>query len=215
VSARAVLFDLDGLLVDSEPCWKRAEEVVLRRHGREFSRAIAVTHMGMRMAEGVAVMLRAYDLGHLDAGEFGEELTAAFLAELEGGFAKRPGADHAVALAASLGPLAIASSSPHRVIDRALELGAWSDRFPVRGSGNEVARGKPAPDLFLLVARRVGLAPAHCTVLEDSRHGVAAAKAAGMRCVAVPSPDFDAAEFAGRADLVLGSLADLRDVHLR
>jgi len=215
VSARAVLFDLDGLLVDSEPCWKRAEQVVLERHDRRFSRAIAVTHMGMRMAEGVAVMLEAYDLAHVDAERFATELTDAFLVELGTDFAKLPGADHAVALAASLGPLAIASSSPHRVIDRALQLGGWERSFPLRGSGDEVARGKPAPDLFLLVAERLGVPPGCCTVLEDSRHGVAAAKAAGMRCIAVPSPDFPAAELAWNADLVLGSLADLRDVHLR
>ena len=215
MSTRGVLFDLDGLLVDSEPCWKRAEQVVLERHDRRFSRAIAVTHMGMRLAEGVAVMLRAYDLAHLDAERFGEELIDAFLAELERDFAKLPGADHAIALAASLGPIAIASSSPHRVIDRALRLGGWDAAFAWHGLGDEVARGKPEPDLFLLGADRLGIPAERCTVLEDSRHGVAAAKAAGMRCIAVPSPDFGATELAGSADLVLASLADLRDVHLR
>ena len=205
-AAQGFLFDLDGLLIDSEPLWKRAEEVVLARLGRQFSHRIAVQHMGMRMQECAEGMVAAYDLRDCTPEQFASDLVDAFLAEMDRGVEAMPGADRAIRTAASHGVLAIASSSPMRIIDRALEHFGWSRRFIVRCSGDEVANGKPAPDIFLETARRLGIEPARCTVLEDSLNGARAARAAGMHCVAVPGADFDTGQFEECADAILTSL---------
>ena len=126
-----------------------------------------------------------------------------------------PGVVAAIALFGRCGlRLAIASSSPRRLIDAVCgRLGL--DGIEVRCSAMDEARGKPAPDVYLTAARRLGVAPANCLALEDSPNGVAAAKAAGMRCVAVPDPLLAADPRYHRADLVLRSLTDLDEAALR
>jgi HAD superfamily hydrolase (TIGR01509 family) len=203
---QAFLFDLDGLLIDSEPLWKRAESVVLARLGRSFDHQIAVAHMGMRMSECAAGMVAAYGLEDCTPERFATDLVEALLAEFDDGLAAMPGAHEAIRSAADRGVLAIASGSPLRVIERALDHFGWAPHFRVLCSADDVPRGKPAPDVFLEAARRLEVEPARCTVLEDSLNGARAARAAGMRCVAVPGADFDGAQFEGYADLVLESL---------
>ncbi len=206
--SRPVLFDLDGLLIDSEPHWFAAEEEVLAAHGSAWSEAVATAHMGMRVLEAVPVMLRAYGIS-ADVPTFARAIVDALLRRFETGLHAMPGAERALALA---GPgAALASSSPFPVIRRALSLFGWS--FPVVCSGDEVLRGKPAPDIFLLAAERLGVAPEACIVLEDSPNGLRAAKAAGMACIVVPNPASDPSDFGG-ADLVLASLLDLDPRHL-
>lgn len=202
----AVVFDLDGLLVDSEPIWGRVTRALLAGHGFEYENVVAERHMGMRLADVVDVLLEHYPVA-TGRDAFGAELTDAVVAEFGRTLHPMPGAEDALSLVRALGlPTALASSSTHAVIDAALGRFGWS--FDAVCSGDEVERGKPAPDIFRLAAKRLGVAADRCVALEDSRNGIRAAKAAGMKTIAV------ARDRAG-ADLVLASLEDLRPDHLR
>jgi HAD superfamily hydrolase (TIGR01509 family) len=203
---QAFLFDLDGLLIDSEPLWKRAEKTVLAQFDRTFSQEIAVAHMGMRMQECAEGMVAAYGLVECSPERFASDLVEALLAEFDRGLEAMPGAHAAIRAAADRGRLAIASGSPLRVIERALDRFGWTRHFSVLCSADEVSRGKPAPDVYLEAARRLGVEPSGCTVLEDSLNGARAARAAGMRCIAVPGADFEVAQFGDCADTILLSL---------
>ncbi len=204
---RVVVFDLDGLLIDSEPHWFAAEEEVIAAHGGVWSESVAASHMGMRVLEAVPVMLSAYGI-KADVPTFARAIVDALLRRFGGGLAEMAGAGRAIRLA---GPrVALASSSPFHAIRKALSIMGWT--FPVVCSGDEVARGKPAPDIFLLAADRLGVAPGACVVLEDSPNGLRAAKAAGMACIVVPNSACDRRDFDG-ADLVLGSLLELEPRH--
>jgi HAD superfamily hydrolase (TIGR01509 family) len=120
------------------------------------------------------------------------------------------GAVEAVRRAAARWPLAIASSSNPELIDVVLRTAGLSELFPVAVSSQEVARGKPSPDVYIEAARRLGVEPAHCAAVEDSHNGIRSAKAAGMRVVAVPNPHFPPdAEALAQADAVVQSVAEL------
>lgn len=197
----AVVFDLDGVLVDSEPLHLRAANRVLERYGCAISEAEYIGYIGLGERATWKQWKRRYGLAPPV-----DELVAAHSAErcraIAAGVEPIPGS---VALARDLHaaavPLAIASSSTRPVIDALLEALGVSALFPVRVSGEdpEVSRSKPAPDVYLAAARHLGVAPAACLAIEDSEPGVRAAVAAGMHCVAVPNrwtrhQDFSAAD---------------------
>jgi HAD superfamily hydrolase (TIGR01509 family) len=119
------------------------------------------------------------------------------------------GAVDAVKRLAARWPLGLASSSNRELIDVVLEAGGIADLFKATVSSEEVAAGKPAPDVYVEVARRLGLEPAECTAVEDSHNGIRSAKAAGLRCVAIPNARFPPGDAVADADIVLGSLAEL------
>jgi len=106
-------------------------------------------------------------------------------------------------------PLGLASSSNHEVIEAVLAAGGIAACFRVAVSSEEVLRGKPAPDVYLEAARRLGVEPGACAAIEDSHNGIRSAKAAGMRCVAIPNAHFPPGEATAEADVVVGSLAEL------
>jgi HAD superfamily hydrolase (TIGR01509 family) len=169
-----------------------------------YDRAVIPAMRGSRLGDVVAILARAHDL----APDFGGALLDTLRTEFHRLLDPMPGAAHALDLVTSLGwPAAVASSSPLALIDAAVARCGWATRFRALCSGDEVAHGKPAPDVFLLAARRLRCAPADCVVFEDSANGIRAARAAGMRCIAVPSPEVDAAALG--AGLVLPSLAAL------
>jgi HAD superfamily hydrolase (TIGR01509 family) len=203
---RAVVFDLDGVLIDSEPIWERVTRELLARHGRTFDRVIADQHMGMRLVDVVAAVLEAHDL-EIDPVEFARDLLDNLLAEFERTLTRMPGAEDALTLARSLGlAVALATGSPRRVVDAVIVRYGWS--FDTICTGDDVAQGKPAPEIYQLAATRLGVQPAACVAIEDSKNGVRAAKAAGMACIAVPDP-WDP------ADLTLPTLETLTVQHLR
>lgn len=206
----AVIFDMDGLLVDTEVVWEKVEVALLATHGATYIHEIARLHMGMRLEEAVAVMVREYGLT-MDPGIFGTELVDALLAELAHEVRPMPGAEALMAQAAAWGgPVAIASGSPMRVVQHVVAHFGWGELLTTICSGDEVARGKPAPDIFLLAAQRLGVEPTRCLVLEDSLNGARAAHAAGMRCIAVPNPAYEPSAFVGIADPILPTLEGLR-----
>ncbi len=207
---RGVIFDMDGLLIDSEPLWQEAEREFLAAHGRRYNPLIAKRHLGLRPQDVIAVMQRDY-LMEGDPEALGQELIARLLDRYTHGLRPLPGAGEAIHMLGGIYPAAIASSSPMAVIHHVVERFGWDRSLVALCSGEEVTLGKPAPDLFLLASARLSVPPPACCVLEDSLTGVRAAKAARMRCIAVPTLMFaDPGEFAGLADLVLGSLIELR-----
>lgn len=204
---QAILFDMDGLLVDSEPVWGLAEQRLMQRWGGEWTdadmhacRGTGIPETARRMAERAG---RDYD-----AERDPDALVEAFL-ELVPTIQDQPGAQELVAAASEAGlRLAVASSSPRRVVSRVLEGRALWSRFEVIVTGDDVARKKPDPAIFLLAAERCAIEPARCLVLEDSMPGVIAATRAGIPVIAVP--ELDRASFEPLADAVVHDLVEAR-----
>jgi HAD superfamily hydrolase (TIGR01509 family) len=201
----AVLFDNDGLLLDTESVWSRAEETLFERRGRTFT----IDHK--RALVGSSEQIAGRKLaGFLDEPgrerEIMEELNDLVLAELEGGVDPMVGAVELIAVLQAAGvPVALVSNSPRRVIERSHEVAATGISFEVVVSGHEVPEAKPAPDAYLEACRQLGVRPAASVVaLEDSPGGVAAAAAAGLFVIGVPSVPGVRLE----ADLLASTLED-------
>ena len=205
----AVVFDLDGLLLDSEQLWDEAREQLARERGGRWHENAQRDMMGMSSLEWSRYMHEVIGLP-----EPPEEINREVVLRMARPYRERlpvvPGAREAVERLAARWPLGLASSSNRELIDLALELMGIAERFKATVSSEEVARGKPAPDVYLEAARRLGVDPERAAAVEDSENGILAAKAAGMRAIAIPNRHFPPGEAAlARADVVLHSLADL------
>ena len=205
----AVVFDLDGIIVDSEHVWDDVrQELAEERGGRWHDRA-SRDMMGMSSPEWSRYM---HDV--IGLAESPEEINAEVVRRMEAGYRERlpliPGAVEAVERLAARWPLGLASSSNRELIDLALESSGLGRLFAATVSSEEVARGKPAPDVYLEAARRLGVPPGRCAAIEDSENGILSAKAAGMRVLAIPNPQFPPApEALAEADAVLASIVEL------
>lgn len=183
---RAIIFDMDGLLVDSEPVWKIAEDDLIVAHGAQPTVTVRERIIGMRLDEMFVVFREAYNLKP-SIPELVDDLVERMCALIPIHVTVRPGAVELLDFVAEKNiPIALASSSPIAVIDATMDAMGWHDIFTLRVSGDEVDRGKPAPDVYLETARRMGVDPSVCLALEDSPNGSRAAVAAGMMCYAVP-----------------------------
>lgn len=206
----AVILDLDGVLVDSEQAWDRARRDVVREHGGTWRPGATRAMMGMSAPEW-----SRYLHAELGVGLPPAEIDRAVVARLEGHYRERlpliDGAREAVAALAARWPLGLASSSNREIIDLVLELAGLEPHFAATVSSEEVGRGKPAPDVYLEAARRLGVAPQRCLAVEDSTNGLRSAAAAGMTVVAFPNRAFPPAEDAlALAAATIGSLGELR-----
>jgi HAD superfamily hydrolase (TIGR01509 family) len=185
----AVIFDLDGVLLDSEQRWNEAKQQLVRTAGGRWPEDAPTAMMGMSSPEWSAYMRDELGVPR-DAAAINSEIVGL----MEQGYARElpllPGARAAVAALAAHWPLGLASSSNREIIDLVLELAGFDGAFAVTISSEEVARGKPAPDVYLEAARRLGIAPDRCVAIEDSANGLRAADAAGMAVVAVPNPHY-------------------------
>ncbi len=182
---RAVLFDLDGLLIDSEPIWFRVEERVMAELGGRWSHADQAACVGGTLPRTAAYMLALASTATSDV-EVQGLLVSGMAAELRAGVALRPGAEPLLdALAVAGVPCGLVSSSYRVLVDVALDA-IGVERFAISVAGDEVRRPKPDPEPYLTAAHRLGVEPASCVVFEDAPAGVAAAEAAGCVCVAVP-----------------------------
>jgi sugar-phosphatase len=211
----AVVLDMDGLLIDTEPVWRAAQSAVFAGFGVELSESDLLDSTGQPIEELIPVWRRRSPGVELTDDEIADRITGQVIAYVKARGRPMPGVAAAIALFERCGlRLAIASSSPLRLIDAVCDrLGLT--RIKVRCSAMDEARGKPAPDVYLTAARRLGVAAASCLALEDSPHGIASARSAGMRCVAVPDPLLAADPRYREADLVLESLTRLDQMALR
>jgi len=205
----AVVFDLDGVLLDSEQVWDEAREQLAEERGGRWHPQAQKDMMGMSSTEWSRYMHDTIGLPEPPEQinrEVVERLSAIYREHLPA----LPGAREAVERLAARWPLGLASSSNRELIDLALELLGVEHLFAATVSSEEVASGKPAPDVYLEAARRLGVDPTEAAAVEDSNNGILAAKAAGMRVVALPNrhfpPDPAALE---QADAVLDSLGEL------
>jgi HAD superfamily hydrolase (TIGR01509 family) len=206
---RALVFDLDGVLLDSEQVWNEAKEELVREQGGRWREDAPRKMMGMSSPEWAG-----YLHDELGVPLEPEAISDEVVRRLERIYRDRlPLTDGAIEAVERMGarlPLGLASSSNREIIDLFLELSGLGSRFAVTLSSEEVAHGKPAPDVYLEVLRRLRADPAESVAVEDSENGIRAAKAAGMRVVAVPNPHYPPAPGAlSEADDVLTSLHEL------
>ncbi|MFJ5304836.1 HAD family hydrolase [Streptomyces sp. NPDC088350] len=207
----SVIFDLDGTLVDSEPNYYEATRRTLAEHGvPDFTWAQHERFVGISTQETLALLKERHGL-NAPVAELLAETNRRYLALARAATRVYPEMRKFVELLAAEGvPMAVASGSSPEAIEAILTGTGLDASLRTVVSADEVARGKPAPDVFLEAARRLGAAPADCVVLEDAAPGAAAAHAAGMRCVAIPyvAAQADAPEFATAGLLLRGGQAE-------
>lgn len=205
----AVVFDLDGVLIQTEELWDEVREQLARERGGRYDAETQRAMMGMSSPEWSRYMHEVVGLPE-PPDEIAREVVERMAARYREHLPLIDGAEAAVERLAARWPLGVASSSNRELIDLALELSSLARCFEATVSSEEVARGKPAPDVYLEACRRLGAEPARSVAVEDSHAGIASAKAAGMRVIAIPNPSFPPGEEAlGQADLVLRSLKEL------
>jgi len=205
----AVVFDLDGVIVDSEHVWDAAREALARERGERWHENAQRDMMGMSSVEWSRYM---HDVIGLEDPP--EEISAEVVRRLEAIYREElpliEGAPEAVARLAERWPLGVASSSNRQIIDLVLELADLDRFFRATVSSEEVPRGKPAPDVYLEAARRLGTDPRKCAAVEDSHNGILSARAAEMRVVAIPNTRYPPGEEAlAAADVVIRSITEL------
>jgi HAD superfamily hydrolase (TIGR01509 family) len=189
----AVVFDLDGLLIDSEQVWDAAREELAKERGGRWHPQAQRDMMGMSSPEWSRYM---HDV--IGVPDPPDQINAEVVRRVERIYREHlpliPGAQDAVRRLAQRWPLGLASSSNRELIDLALELMGIAGCFQATVSSEEVARGKPSPDVYLEAASRLGADPARCVAIEDSSNGIRAGHAAGMAVIAVPNPHYPPAE---------------------
>ena len=209
MTVRATVFDMDGLLIDSEILWHQAEVEIFGDLGVPLADAEGRSTKGMYVEEVVRFWYARYPWQGASVAEVTESLLERVGELVEDVGRLLPGALRAIDLASERGPVALASSTPRPLIERCLGHFELSERFATIHSADVEPFGKPHPGVFLTAARALGVEASACLVFEDSAAGVIAAKAGQMSVVAVPvAEDRDQAAFA-LADLILDSLADL------
>ena len=205
----AVVFDLDGVLIDSEPVWERVRRELVAERGGHWAPDAQRKLMGMSTPEWARYL--SEDLG---VGLPPDQVAAVVIDRMAASYREHlpllPGAVEAVHRLAARWPLGLASSAPAALIDTVLDSAGLRPYFRVAMSTEQVPRGKPAPDIYLAVTARLGCSPPDCAAVEDSSNGLRSAAAAGLRVIAIPRPQYppdpDALAAAG---LVLPALAEL------
>jgi HAD superfamily hydrolase (TIGR01509 family) len=205
----AIVFDMDGVLVDSEPVWERVRRAFTAAHGGRWADDAQDKMMGMSTAEWSAYMSSDFGIP-LPPDKVAEQVIAAMKEEYRAHLPLLPGAVDAVFALAARWPLAVASSAPKVLIEAVLDASGMRPAFAAAVSSEEVPRGKPAPDVYLEAAARLGRPAASCAAIEDSTNGLRSAAAAGCTVIAVPRPEYPPASDAlGLARVVLDSLTNL------
>jgi HAD superfamily hydrolase (TIGR01509 family) len=205
----AVVFDLDGVLLDSEPLWDAARRQVTSENGGRWVDDATAAMQGMSSPEWGQYLHDVLGVP-LAPVRIVDVVVERLLDRYQQGLPLLPGAVEAVRRIGARWPLGLASSANRVVLDTVLHLAGLQAAFSITVSSEEVHRGKPAPDVYLEAARQLGLSPVHCVAVEDSANGIRAAVAAGLRVVAVPNQEFPPpSSVLARAALVIDSLDDL------
>jgi HAD superfamily hydrolase (TIGR01509 family) len=206
---RAVVFDLDGVLIQSEEVWDAVRERYVRERGGRYDAEIQRAMMGMSSTEW-----SCYLHEHAGVRDSPEAINTEVVRLMLQAYRERlplvDGAADAVRRLAARWTLGLASSSNRELIDAVLDVAGLAQHFAATVSSEEVAQGKPAPDVYLEAARRLDVDPHECAAIEDSPGGIRSAKAAGMRVFAIPNQSYPPGDEAlADADVVLGSIAEL------
>ena len=205
---RALIFDMDGLLVDSEPLAAKAMDDFLTRYRLERRPWVHARLLGRRLPEAIAIIREGYEMPQ-PLGQLTDIYAGMRLDALRGVVKALPGADEAIAWGRAHDlKLALASSGMRAHVDLSLAETGLAGIFDAEITGDDVSRGKPAPDLFLGAAARLDVDPADCIVFEDAPAGVTAGKAAGMRVIAVPHRETPRANFDPAPDAFASDLHD-------
>jgi len=202
---KAVIFDMDGVMIDSEPLWEKTEHILLARRGVEYTPTYRDQIVGLNQNDSGKLLINTFELEETVEDiifERVEILTAIYEEELEVVAELIPLLED---LRDNKFKLAVASSSPMRVINFVLDMFSLHEYFPVVVSGECTDKGKPHPAIYLHTAERLEIEPSECVAIEDSINGVKSAKAAGMYCIAVPDKRLSQEEFQN-ADLIVSSL---------
>ncbi len=204
----AVIFDMDGLLIDSEPVWDKARSLMAAEAGKTWNKDDHKAVMGVSTNEWVAYMIERLEL-EMAPEAVEQHIVAQMVALYKEQIPYLPGAVAAVRLSATHHVTGLASGSPRGLIDTVTGDEALDGKFRVIVSGDQVAHGKPEPDIYLATAGQMGVKPENCVCVEDSGNGILAGKNAGMKVIAVPDPRYaPPAEKLNLADVTIASLAD-------
>jgi HAD superfamily hydrolase (TIGR01509 family) len=205
----AVVFDMDGVLIESEEVWDAVRETYVRERGGRYDEEIQRAMMGMSSREWSRYLHEISGLAEAP-DTINAEVVQRMLAAYRDHLPLLEGAVAAVHRLAARYPLAVASSSNRPLIDAVLDVSGLAPSFRVTVSSEEVERGKPAPDVYLEASRQLGVAPERCAAIEDSHGGIRSAGAAGMFVVAIPNPTYPPdADALAQADVVIRSLDEL------
>ncbi len=205
----AVVFDLDGVLLESEQVWSAAKRRLTLEHGGRWTAAAEHEMLGMSSSEWARYMREELSL-ELEPSQISDAVAGLVAESYREHLPLIAGADMAVRRLAAQRPIGLASSSNRATIDLVLELTSWAELFAASTSSEEVAAGKPAPDVYLETVARLGTEPERCVAVEDSGVGIRSARAAGMAVVAIPNRAYPpSGEALGEADLVLDSIGGL------
>jgi HAD superfamily hydrolase (TIGR01509 family) len=205
----AVVFDLDGVLIDSEPVWEQVRRAYVAEHGGRWPGDAQDRLMGMSTPEWARYLTEEAEVDQQP-----EEVATAVVAQMAGRYAQElpliPGALEALGRLGARWPLGLASSAPRSLIDSVLATADLTHRFAVTVSTEEVAQGKPAPDVYRAAVDGLALPPARCAAVEDSTNGLLAAAAAGLLVIAVPRPRYlPSVDALSRARVVAANLDEL------
>ncbi|MGD9651685.1 MAG: HAD family hydrolase [Candidatus Dadabacteria bacterium] len=204
----AVIFDMDGVMIDSEPLWEKTERILLARRSIDYSPDYRDKIVGLNQRDSGRLLVDTFDLDETVDDIINERisiLTSIYEKELELIPALVPLLEQ---LARDGYRLAVASSSPLRVVTFVLDMFSLHNHFLTVVSGDSVGNGKPHPDIYLHTAEMLGVAPAECVAIEDSINGLRSAKGAGMYCIAIPDKRLTPDQFKS-ADVILDSLREL------
>ena len=207
---KAVIFDMDGVLIDSEPFWRESEIEAFGRVGMRLTDEMCRETMGLRIDEAVDYWHRRHGWEGPPPGEMAESVVRGLIERVQRGGELMAGARHALEFFRGRGVrMGLASSSSYRIIGAVVERLGLAREFECVYSAEEEEYGKPHPGVYLTAARRLGASPTECLAIEDSLNGVLAAKAARMRCVAVPEPAERSDRRFAIADVTLDSLEEV------
>ena len=205
----AVIFDMDGVLVDSEAVWDDVRKRFVDEQGGHWQQSAQRDMMGMSSVEWSRYVRDRLGVD-MDPEEISREVADRVADVYRDKLPLLPGAVEAVESLAEEWPLGLASSSNRHVIDLVLDLAGIADAFKATVSSEEVGAGKPAPDVYLEAAKRLSVDPAACVAIEDSTNGIRSAHAAGMAVIVVPNQDFPPESDAlGLADVTVKSLTEV------
>jgi HAD superfamily hydrolase (TIGR01509 family) len=205
----AVVFDLDGVLLDSEVAWNEAKRALVDEAGGHWRDDAPRAMMGMSSPEWSRYLHEQLGVP-LEPAQISDAVVERLAAQYRERLPVIDGASEAVERLAVRWPLGLASSSNRPIIDLVLQSSGLARHFAVTLSSEEVARGKPAPDVYLAAAEALGAEPGEVAAIEDSDNGIRAGRAAGMRVIAIPNPDYPPDPDAlAAADLLLDSLVEL------